>query len=117
MKSSKIKSSKMKSSLKTNLNILIYIKFKMCKRLITINQLLREYCLASTNDSMLKLVEKTNKERNNLKLDIFKFTKNINESQIQDLNPDPNNNNILFASICILFGSSIVFYYYKLRFT
>jgi hypothetical protein len=87
----------------------------MFKRLITINPLLREYCLASTNDSMLKLVEKTNKERNNLKLDIFKFTKNINESQIQDLNPDPNNNNnFLFASVCILFGSSIIFYYYKL---
>lgn len=80
----------------------------LSKNRIQINQKLRDYCIQSTNESIRKLSEPCNEERN-LKRQIDCFMCNDNSSL-------PNNNNgLIIPILCFLSSSTILYYFIKVQ--
>ncbi len=75
----------------------------LSKNKIQINPKLRDYCIQSTNESIRKLSEKYNEERN-VKSQIDCFMRNDNSCL-----PN-NNNNLIIPILCFLSSSTILYY-------
>ncbi len=75
----------------------------LSKNRIQINSKLRDYCFQSTNETIRKLSEKCNEERN-LKRQIDCFMCNDNSSL-------PNNDGLIIPIFCFLSSSTILYYF------
>ena len=76
----------------------------LSKNRIQINSKLRDYCIQSTNETIRKLSEKCNEERNlKRQIDCFMCT---------DISSLPNNNNNLIIPILCFFSSTTILYYF-----
>ena len=82
----------------------------LCKNRIPFNPKLREYCMKSTNDSIRKMTEKYNEERNSIKHNFYDLAV-IKKDDMP--NPNPNPNDIIISIICFLSSTSLFYYFYK----
>jgi len=70
------------------------------------NQNIREYCLKSTNESIKKLIEKSNEERKNKELQLNLVTNYVPSN-------NPNLNNPYLPVLIFLSVTSFIYYFYN----
>ena len=68
------------------------------------NSRLSKYCTQSTNESILKMVQKYKEEQKDKKIDIGLLITNSSKD------PDPNNNSFFIHFFCFLSTSTFIYY-------
>lgn len=71
----------------------------LCKNIIPFNPKMREYCIKSTDDSIINMNKK-------------KFDNLVVITKDDSPNPNPNDN-IILSIICLLSSTTLFYYFYK----